>query len=134
MFIVVDTNILVSAFIKPHTSLPALCLDMVFSGKHRLILTEQILEEYRAVLARPKFALDPVFISTFFERLPKYSKPVIPRKHFTLCSDQDDDKFLDAAFAGKSPCLITGNIRHFPKVCSFTQIVTAKQFIDQQDI
>jgi len=53
MSIVLDTNVLVSAMLK-RISKPAQILDAVLEGKIRLVVNEQIFEEYSEVLHRPK--------------------------------------------------------------------------------
>ena len=84
------------------------------------------------MLKRPRFCIDPGVLASFFIRLPDYSFAVVPEKHFLLCSDPDDNIFLDAAFAGQADFLLTRSLRHFPRVPSFTHIVSAKQFINLQ--
>lgn len=128
--IVLDTNILVSALLSSNISVPALCLDLIISQKDKLVLTKEIIEEYQEVLARPKFGFDKSQISQIILHFKKHGILVTPKKHFYLCIDPDDNIFLDAAFAGKASFVITGNTRHFPQICSFTHIVTPKQFIE----
>ena len=105
---------------------------MVFAGKHKIIISDEIVTEYRAVLERPKFSINSSIIESFFTRLPDFSTHIAPKKHLMLCKDPDDNIFLDVAFAGQATYLVTGNLRHFPQVTSFTHIVSAKQFIDLQ--
>ena len=55
--IVLDTNVLVSAFLNP-TGAPAQVLTLLLAGELKLLVDERILAEYAEVLARPRFALD----------------------------------------------------------------------------
>lgn len=56
MLIVLDTNVLVSAMLK-RISKPAQILDAVLEGKIKLVVNEQIFEEYSVVLHRPKLKI-----------------------------------------------------------------------------
>ncbi|MBI1864175.1 MAG: putative toxin-antitoxin system toxin component, PIN family [Nitrospirae bacterium] len=56
MKIVLDTNVLVSAFISPHGA-PALILRLILQGELTLVADSRILDEYREVLVRPRFGL-----------------------------------------------------------------------------
>lgn len=53
-YAVIDTNVLVSAMLK-WDSLPGHVLELAYAGTIVPLLNEQIVNEYRAVLARPKF-------------------------------------------------------------------------------
>jgi putative PIN family toxin of toxin-antitoxin system len=61
-YAVIDTNVLVSAFLK-WDSVPGFVLQAVFDGRIVPVLNEEILEEYRVVLNRPKFGFSPVRIA-----------------------------------------------------------------------
>ncbi len=52
--VVIDTNVLVSAFLKQY-SLPGLILNLALKQKVFLCLTEEIMKEYQEVLSRDKF-------------------------------------------------------------------------------
>ena len=54
--LVVDTNIVVSAALKP-SGLPRTVLLLSITNPARLYVTEAILAEYREVLARPKLKI-----------------------------------------------------------------------------
>ncbi len=57
MRIVLDTNVLVSALLSPHGP-PAQILQLILAGKLVPCLDLRILDEYRQVSRRPKFAFD----------------------------------------------------------------------------
>ena len=54
-----DTNVLVSAFIRPEASPPAEVLDDILSGKVTLLYDDRILAEYAEVLGRKRFGFGP---------------------------------------------------------------------------
>ncbi len=53
-YTVIDTNVLVSAMLKCN-SISGNVMELTFDGSIIPILNEQIVKEYREVLARPKF-------------------------------------------------------------------------------
>ena len=55
-YAVIDTNVLVSAALKWH-SVPGSIVELVFEGYIIPVLNQEIIDEYRAVLSRPKFHL-----------------------------------------------------------------------------
>lgn len=57
MKVVIDTNVLVSAFLRQGTP-PAAVLDDLLRGDLIVLYDERILDEYREVLVRPKFRFD----------------------------------------------------------------------------
>ena len=59
MRIVLDTNVVVSAFLNPHGT-PARVIDLVLSGAVIVLFDDRILAEYRDVLSRPKLRIVPV--------------------------------------------------------------------------
>ena len=70
-YVVIDTNVLVSAVLKSH-SVPGSIVELAFDGPIIPILNEAIEKEYREVLSRPKFHLPEDLIegimSTFHKR------------------------------------------------------------------
>ena len=55
-FVVIDTNVLVSAVLK-YNSIPGTIIELAFDGKIVPVLNKEIESEYRNVLLRPKFHL-----------------------------------------------------------------------------
>lgn len=129
MKIVLDTNVLVSAFIKPQSD-SARILRLILQRNLQIVVNEYILSEYYEVLKRPKFSLniDKVQVVLRFIRKIGINAPTLADA--ISLPDNDDKPFLEAALATKADALITGNKRHFPvKFCKGQKIVTPKEFL-----
>jgi putative PIN family toxin of toxin-antitoxin system len=128
--IVLDTNVLVSAFLNPRSN-PARILRLVIQGDVSIVINESILAEYHEVLKRPKFKLDSeaVRLVIDFIRSIGIKAPCLARS--IALPDRGDEPFLEAALAVQADALITGNIKHFPKKCCKGQkVITPKDFLD----
>lgn len=128
-YAVIDTNVLVSAFLKS-TSIPRIIIDYVFAGDIIPLYNEEIIAEYKTVLNRPKF------------HFPKESVEIVVNKikeigiHFDAISvnenlpDPKDVVFYAVTMNARNEneaYLVTGNIRHFPEK---TFVVTPRQMLD----
>ena len=110
---VIDTNVLVSGLIRA-TGNEALVLLAV---SHRLVrpcFSPAILDEYAAVLARPKFDFPPNQITAVLAMLHANGEMIEPNPSQFASPDADDTKFIDCALAADADFLVTGNKRHFP--------------------
>ncbi len=112
MRIVLDTNVLVSALIKPANS-PGRILDLILIGELTPIFDDRIFAEYKQVLNRPRFDFrsDDIAIVLDYFRSSGLHLSVAPLE-ITL-PDPDDLPFLEVAYTAQAP-LISGNRRHFP--------------------
>ena len=131
MRVVLDTNVLVSAFLKPRSN-PARILRLILQDDIQIIINEYILTEYFEVLARPKFHLKSDRIQTVFQviRMKGINAPALAES-FEL-PDSKDEPFLEAALAGRADALITGNKKHFPrKFCKGQSVVNPKEFLSE---
>ena len=131
MKIVLDTNILVSGFLKPQSN-PATILPLILQGNLSIVVNEYILAEYYEVLGRPKFDLsfDKVNIVLEFIRTRGIKAPALAES-FSL-PDSSDVPFLEAALATRADALITGNKKHFPtKSCKGQKVVSPREFISE---
>jgi len=129
--IVLDTNILVSAFLKPQSN-PATILRLILQGNLSIVVNESILAEYYEVLARPKFDLNFNKVNIIFEfiRTRGIKAPTLAES-FSL-PDSSDVPFLEAALATQADALITGNKKHFPtKSCKGQKVVSPREFISE---
>ena len=111
--VVYDTNVIVSATLKPG-SIPASLVALALAGSVRLFLSPEILEEYREVLKRPKFGFDPGTVDTFISELEKNGTMVYPTKRVSISLDEPDNRMLEAASEAKAHYIVTGNKKHFP--------------------
>jgi len=113
MKIVLDTNVLVSGVLKPH-SIPGSILNAILDERMTVLVDDRILFEYRDVLERPKFDFPPSYIESvleFFEHRGDYvTAPPVPEQLL----DPADLPFYEVAIAGVADFLVTGNGRHFP--------------------
>jgi len=111
--LVLDTNVLVSAALKPESGL-ARIVERVLLRQAPLFVSPAIVLEYREVLNRPKFrpkGLPP----TWFPRLLQVAFHEEDPGPWPLPGpDPDDLKFLALAkLCGAK--VVTGNLAHFPE-------------------
>lgn len=129
MRVVLDTNVLVSGLISS-SGPPAMVLRLVMAGKIDLLVDARILSEYTDVLSRPKLGFDTQqtgLLLDFFEHTAETvsAAPLIIRLH-----DKGDEPFAEVAVSGKAQCLITGNVKHFPRnAMSRVKVLTPSAFI-----
>ena len=131
MQIVLDTNVLVSAFLNPRSN-AARILRLIIQGDISIVVNEPILTEYFEVLKRPKFELNPEDVQIVFDynRSIGIHAPTLG-KSISL-PDRDDEPFLEAALATRADVSVTGNIKHFPqKYCKGQKIMTPREFLDE---
>lgn len=127
--LVVDTNVLVSAALKPQGWERTTFL-LAITRPARLYLSQTIFDEYKAVLARPELKIRKGLRQQFIQLIRNRAYVVNPSIRLRAERDPDDDKFLECADAARADYLITGNVRHFPKFWKQTKIVTAREFLD----
>jgi putative PIN family toxin of toxin-antitoxin system len=114
MKIVLDTNIVVSAFLSP-VGKPAAILQLVLRRDLEACFDTAILAEYEQVLCRSKFAgkVSQPAIQRFFELLHDIGSSVIPTPSIIPLPDETDREFYDVAKTAGA-ILITGNKKHYP--------------------
>jgi putative PIN family toxin of toxin-antitoxin system len=126
--LVLDTNIVVSAAVKPE-GLPRTILLLAITKPARLYVSPAVLAEYREVLSRPELHIRRGLRHQFLQLIRSRSYSVIPNRRFQVTQDPDDNKFLECAEAAGADYLITGNQRHFPKFWKKTKVITPREFI-----
>jgi len=126
--LVLDTNVFVSAALKPD-SLPRTIVLLALVKPARLYVTREILAEYRGVLLRPDLEIPRGRRLQFLELIRKRGYLVKPRRIPEITSDPDDRKFLECADAARADYLVTGNTRHFPVFWKKTKIITTRELL-----
>ena len=113
MKIVLDTNVLVAGLLSPFNP-PGEIVRMTSSGVLQLCFDARILSEYKGVLHRPKFSLDPYHVDVLLDQIKANGAHVVGVPLRKSLPDKTDEPFLEVAIAGKVECLVTGNLKHYP--------------------
>ncbi len=128
-FVVIDTNVLVSAMLK-WNSPPGTVLRFAFDGTITAIFNNIILEEYRQVLGRPKFKLPADIIDTVINHLENKGIMLNGEKSGIRLPDPGDLIFYEVVLAKRKTdetYLVTGNTKHFP---TEPFVVTPRKMVD----
>lgn len=128
MRVVLDTNVFVSAILG--RSLQSL-FEHWITNKFTLIVSDEIVQEYYGVLKRPKFNLPSEILDPIFAQIFQLAEFVTPENFYNaIPADPSDNKFLDAAIAGRAEYLVSGD-RHLLDLTLFEgiAIINARQFM-----
>ena len=126
--LVIDTNILISAALKPD-GLQRTVLVLAITRPARLYVSDAILAEYREVLARPEFKIRRGLRQQLLHLIKNHARVVNPSCTLGIAKDSDDNKFMECADAARADYMITGNPRHFPEFWKKTKVITSREFI-----
>jgi putative PIN family toxin of toxin-antitoxin system len=111
--VVYDTNVIVSAVLKAE-SLPAALLVAALRDRVTLCVSQTLLDEYEAVLHRPKFGFRAESVEALLRDIAAHSLLVHPVERIMDGVDAGDAHVLECAVAAQARFLVTGNIKHFP--------------------
>jgi putative PIN family toxin of toxin-antitoxin system len=122
--IILDTNVVISGIF--FTGPPYQILKAWREGKLQLVISEEILAEYRRVgetlaLQFPSIDLLPI-LDMLRAKAEVISVKCLPEP---VCDDPDDDKFLACALAGECKLIVSGD-KHLLKVSGFRSIKVLK--------
>lgn len=131
MRVVLDTNVLVSAIF--FSGPPSRILSAWLEDKFELVVSAEILAEYRGTADRIGEKFREVDLGPVLDRIAVHSLLVVP---VTLpddaCADPDDVKFLECAVAARADCIVTGD-RALLRASGYQgiDVVTPRRFLDQ---
>jgi putative PIN family toxin of toxin-antitoxin system len=126
--IVVDTNIMVGAIMKP-TGASNKILDMWIQGRLTLLVTERILDEYRTILSQKW--LKPDRVRELSRHMSEFAEVVDPKERvYEIKDDPSDNRFLECAAEGEADYIISSD-QHLLALKRFrrTEIVRPTQFL-----
>jgi putative PIN family toxin of toxin-antitoxin system len=126
--LVIDTNVLISAAIKP-AGLQRTVLLLAITKPARLYVSRPILEEYSEVLSRPELRIRKGLRQQLLQLIKNHTFTVAPTRRLEVSSDPDDNVFVECADAARADYLVTGNQKHFPRFWKKTKIITPREFI-----
>jgi putative PIN family toxin of toxin-antitoxin system len=127
--LVIDTNVLVSAALKPN-GLQRTVFLLATTKPARWYVSRPIMEAYATVLARPELKIRKSLRLQFMQLIKNHTYSVTPSQLPQLTTDPDDNIFLECADAARADYLVTGNERHFPRFWKKTKIINSREFLD----
>lgn len=129
MRLVLDCNVVIAAGMTEGA-----CRRVVGEAirRHTILLSDEILAEYRSVAARAKFRPRREVLDAIIATIAEAATRVSPADAPVRLADHDDEVYLGTAVAGGAKALVTGNTRHFPEgVYGEIVILTPREFLDR---
>ena len=129
MFVVIDTNIVVSALLSSkNDSATVQVMEKVFRQEIKPIYSKEIFAEYTNVLNRPKFHFSKELVEYMLSAIKQFGILKEPKETVMMVlPDMKDVPFYRLVLESEDTYLVTGNIKHFPQE---SRIMTARQLID----
>ncbi len=126
--LVIDTNVVVSAVLKPE-GLQRTVVLLALSRPVHWYVSPSILEEYELVLGRPELKIQRSLRRQFLQLIRNHARLVTPSYLPQVTSDPADNIFVECADAARADYLVTGNPRHFPKFWKSTKVISSREFL-----
>lgn len=110
VIVVVDASTFISAALKAG-SIPELALLRAVTAPHRVILSQEVEDEYREVLFRPKFDrfLSAARRQLILDIVVFTSERMTSGHDVRECADPKDDKYLSLALAGGAHVIVSSD-------------------------
>jgi len=106
--VVVDTNVLISAFL--FGGAPREIVELIVAGVIDGAISPAILDEVRGVLKRPKFGLSPRQAMSIAEELSSLCEVISPSVSVhRIIADPDDDRVLECAIEAQADAIVSGD-------------------------
>lgn len=107
---VVDTNVLISAFLSPNGTARK-ALDALIEANATLHFSQSTFAEFTSRITRPKFQkyFRPQMLENYVQWLSEAAEWVEPEVNVRACRDADDDQFLSLALAAEAQVIISGD-------------------------
>ena len=129
MRIVIDTNVLIAGLLSPYG--PSAEVVRMTVEKMQFCYDTRILLEYKETLSRKKFSFDSQAIEEILCHIEKSGYLVNATPLSNKLPDPDDAPFLEVALTSKAECLVTWNVKHFPKMfCQGMRIFKPDDFLE----
>jgi putative PIN family toxin of toxin-antitoxin system len=127
---VIDTNVLVSGLLSPNGN-EALVILAIHHSWLCPCISEEIVDEYAAVLRRPKFSFPVDEVGAVLSLFRGRGETFAPGSFAASSPDPADTKFLHCALAARADFIVTGNRRDFPAGrYGMTNVVSAAELLD----
>ena len=129
--IVIDTNVLISAAIRPDGT-QAQVIHLVAFRAVEMVISEAVMVEYREVFSRPRFSsrTDPAEVSRLLSMIEAEATMVRPTEELNISEHASDNRIYECAAAAEADYIVTGNTRHFARGYKKTKIITGRQLLE----
>ena len=135
MRIVLDTNVLISAFLSG-TSVPYQVFELTRTGGMTLLMSPPIFQELERVIRYPHLRAHANYrddqVERFLRGIKRTSLWVSADQTLALIeADETDNRFIELAVAGKARYIITGDKRHLLPLRRYRgiEIVSPAEFL-----
>ena len=107
--IVLETGVLISRVLKPDSTAGRAASKALTD--HTVLVSDELLAEFVAVLARPKFAalVAPNEVREILQALGGLAERVALTAHVAACRNPGDDHVLALAVSGAAKFIVTGD-------------------------
>jgi putative PIN family toxin of toxin-antitoxin system len=126
--LVIDTNVVVSAALKPEGPQRTVIL-LAMTKPARWYVSDPIVSEYAMVLSRPELKIRRGLRQQLLQLIKNHARVVKASRLVQVTSDLADNMFIECTDAARADYLVTGNQRHFPKFWKNTKIITSSEFL-----
>lgn len=125
--VVLDTNVLVSAII--YGGKPRQLLSLILCKQIEAVTSPILLAELFEVLSK-KFSFEEKYLRLLDKQFKANLKVVQPKQEIAVLKDEDDNRVLEAATAGKCQFIISGDKKLLElETFKGIQIISAEQFL-----
>jgi putative PIN family toxin of toxin-antitoxin system len=108
MKVIIDTNVVVSAALRDRDP-ETIILFVAGHPDFQWIVSTSILEEYKEVLARKRFALPDELLQRWHQMFDALTTTIEVDVEVEFPRDSQDENFLECALASEAEYLITGD-------------------------
>jgi uncharacterized protein len=129
--VVLDTNVLLSAVL--FGGKPAMLVDLVRSGRLRVVTSLYILREFQDVLVGPRFGIDARLAEGLVVELASMMEVVpVGRPRDSWAADPADDPIIETALQGGASLIVTGDKRLLETRVAGIRIVTVAEMVSEE--
>ena len=128
IYAVIDTNVLVSAFITHNPeAATAKVVRLLFDHGFVPMYDADIIAGYEEVLHREKFPILPDAASALISYIIENGFEASRADFAESMPDEDDRVFYEVSLSNEDSFLVTGNLKHYP---TSPRVITPAAFID----
>ena len=131
MRIMLDTNVLVSAFVFKGQTI--LRMIDILTGNHSIVLSSYVLDELKEII-KDKFPAKYAELDVFLTSLPfeyVYTPDILDKTKYPALRDSDDLPVLASSIMADVDILLTGDKDFFSLELDRPEILMPTQFVEQ---